>query len=209
MGQIRHADFTWPNFKKYVLDELGADMVTCGPDSTRVNEYIRNSILNIESDPDVETNAERVLEHRRTLFKNVPKTYDQYILTRSDHMWYGPHPKLSTAYTWFMNSEFHFGISDRHWVMNLNSFCEYCENPPKYEHTLGSIETNLFNQVKWGFGTALYPFPMYLTDENGNHRRPDEITASREVLHWPFVFIHGELSPNGMYTGRAVKVTDT
>lgn len=209
MGQIRHPDFTWLNFKKFVLDELGADLVTCGPDWQKNNDYTRNSILNIESDPKVETNAERVIEHRRTLFKHIPKVYDQYILSRSDHMWYGPHPKLTPSYIWFMNSEFHFGISDRHWVMGYNDFFEYCENPPKYNPELGGIEGNLVKHVHWGFGTALYPFPMYLTDEKGMYRRIDEHKASQEVLYWPFAFIYDQKSEeSNSYPGRAIKITN-
>ena len=207
MGQIRYSELTWANFKKYVLDELGADLATCGPDSLKLNEYTRNSILNVDSDLETGVNAERILHHRKRFYEEAPKGYDQYIITRSDHMWYGPHPKLSLDYTWFMNSEFHFGISDRHWVMNRASFQEYCESPPNFNSKCVNIEQHLFNQVKWGPGTALSPFTMYLTDEQGKTRRPDELKASRETLLWPFAFVHNELSETGMYSGRAVKTS--
>lgn len=207
MGQIRYPELTWPNFKKYVLDELGADLVTCGPDSLKLNEYTRNSILNIHSEPsDGIVNAQRVILHRKRLFQEVPQVYDQYILTREDHMWYGEHPKLDCQHNWFMNSEFHFGISDRHWVLSQPALKEFCENPPNFNPSYGNIEEHLFNTVVWGPTTALYPFPMYLTGPNAEYRRPDEVCASRETLYWPFQFIHGELSESGMYTGRAIKM---
>lgn len=205
-GQIRYPELTWPYFKKCVIDELGADLVTCGPDSFKDNDFTRNSILNIYSDPDVEPIAQKILEHRRNLFKNVPKDYDQYILTRSDHMWIGPHPKLDPSYAWFMNSEFHFGISDRHWVINKSDFEKYCRDPGNFDSSFNNIESFLFSKVVWGPDTALYPFPMYLTGANAEYRRPDEIYASRETLYWPFKFIHNELSPNGMFPGRAVSL---
>lgn len=209
LGKLRCCDFTWANFKRFVLDELNADLVTCGPDFDQKNDYTRNSILNINSNPLVELNAERVFEHRRMLFKSLPNTYDRYILTRSDHMWYGPHPKLDPGYTWFMNSEFHFGISDRHWVMDFDDFKQYCEDPPKYDPDLKSVEGNLVKQVKWGPKTALFPFPMYLTDNMGVYRRLDEVDASREIVHWPFAFDYGQKSRFGTYPGRALKLSDT
>jgi len=209
MGQIRYPDLTWSHFKKYVTDELGADIVTCGPDSLKLNEFTRNSILNIHSDPDTEPTAQKILDHRRNLFREIPNVYDQYILTRSDHMWYGPHPKLDPSYAWFMNSEFHYGISDRHWVLNKFDFEKYCREPGNFDSKFNNIESYLFSKVNWGPTTALSPFPMYLTGERAEYRRPDEIHASREILHWPFKFIHNELSRNGMYTGRAIKTYDS
>ena len=209
LGQIRYDDLTWFHFKKYVIDELKADLVTCGPDSLKLNEFTRNAIVNIHSDPQVEPTAQKILEHRRKLYEDIPQNYEQYILTRSDHMWFGPHPTLDPSYQWFMNSEFHFGISDRHWVLNKFDFEKYCQDPGNFNSKFNNIEEYLFSKVNWGPGTALSPFPMYLTGGNSEYRRPDEIHASREILHWPFKFIHNELTQNGMYTGRAVNAEST
>ena len=49
LGQLRHPELTWPGFKKFVLDELGADLITCGPDSYEDNDYTRNAKMNIMS----------------------------------------------------------------------------------------------------------------------------------------------------------------
>jgi hypothetical protein len=204
IGQLRHADITWPNFKKYVIDELGADFVTCGPDSKVQNNFTKYALDNFPSNQDhVRLNEQKCLNHRGAVYKyckylGIHDSYDQYILTRSDHMWTSPHPKLDTAHQWFMNSQFHFGISDRHQVMNKSGFAEYCENPGEF-----TIENYLYNKVNWGPSTALSPFPMYLTDAKGDYRYIDEKTPSQETLTWPFQFHHYEKGPSGSYSGRA------
>lgn len=204
IGQLRFTSVTWGNFKRYVLDELEADMVTCGRDSEVDNEFTRHSLLNIHSDPKENTTPQIILEHRRNLFATAPKTYDQYIITRSDHVWTGPHPKLDTDHAWFMNCQAHGGISDRHWVLNRNDFEKYLSDPgicPLHR----SIEQHLGFKVEWGPKTALCYFPMYLSDENGNYKRPDEIEHTTERFYWPFTFKFTK-GPYGTLPGTPIHV---
>jgi len=206
LGQLRFPELTWPHFKKYVLDELKADLVTCGPDANAVNDYTRNAKLNILSEavipPDAKCNADAVLQHRRNMYDTVPKNYDQYILTRGDHMWVGPHPKLHHGVSWFMNCEFHLGISDRHWVFPRAMLEKYTRDIGVFDEFFQNVEQYMYGKVEWGPLTGLAYFPMYLTDSDGKHRRPDEMDAPTKHYHWPFYIDHGYLSKNGMFCGR-------
>ena len=213
LGQLRCTDLTWPGFKKWVLDELGADLITCGPDSNSENEFTRFAQKNIYSESRVipgQPNSQIVLDHRNVLAKSIdPYEWDQIVLTRSDHMWYGPHPKLDLDHFWFMNSEFHFGISDRHTVVRSELFKHIIDLGSVPFGRAENIEQFLFFRMMklghWGPRVGLAHFPMYLTDANGAWRRPDEQDASRETITWPFRIVHNEVSKNGMFTGRSLK----
>jgi len=214
LGQIRCADLTWPHFKRNVLDELGADLITCGPDSDTDSPFTRAAQKNIYSESRVvpgRINAQIVLDHRNVLGNNIdPTQWDQIILTRSDHMWYGPHPKLDLEHFWFMNSEFHFGISDRHTVVNSECFKILMEIGSIPFGGAKNIEEFLFNRMielgQWGNRVGLSHFPMYLTDENGNYRLPDENDAANVTITWPFIILHNKVSRSGMCTGMAVSL---
>lgn len=216
LGQLRHTELTWPNFKKYVLDELGADLLVCGPDTGQKNEYNAFAKKKIMSEAtisaDAKCNADAIIQHRRNLYLNVPLEYDQYILTRSDHMWNGPHPKLENDRIWFMNCEFHFGISDRHTVVPRKHLKALTQDLGTFTHGVGfsNIESYLLYKLKmqglWGPEVGLGAFPMYLTDEKGAYRRPDEMHAPYRHFAWPFEIDHGYLSPNGMFCGRINKM---
>lgn len=211
LGQIRHSDITWVPFKKWVLDELGADLITCGPDAGSNSPYNKAAIKNIYSESRVvpgQINAQIVLDHRNVLAANIdPTQWDQIVLTRADHMWYGPHPKLNLNYIWFMNSEFHFGISDRHTIVSSEDFQFIIEIGKVPFGTATNIEQFIYYRINqmglWGPKIALSPFPMYLTGPNHEWRRPDEKDASKDTLMWPFRIIHNEVTRNGMFTGRA------
>lgn len=205
IGQLRFTSVTWGNFKRYVLDELEADMVTCGRDSEVDNEFTRHSLRNIHSDPKESTTAQIILEHRRKLFAMAPKTYDQYIITRSDHLWTGPHPKLDTDHAWFMNGQAHGGISDRHWVLNRTDFEKYLSDPGIWTPHLLNIERYLFSKVEWGPKTALCYFPMYLSDEHGDYKRLDEMEHTTETFYWPFMFMY-TLSRYNTFPGTPIHV---
>jgi len=219
LGQMRMENITWTPFKRNVLDALNADMVTCGPDPDIPGKFQDNSILKLKSDPDVGSESKvpnvcRTLGHRKNLYTGLVESglieqYDQFVITRSDLMWYGPHPPLDNNHIWFMNTEFHFGIADRHTVVPrrfLSDILVFDDPFDSFKYV--NMESYLLQQyIKkgiWGQDVALSPFPMYLTDEKGQARRPDELLASRVTCFWPFKIIHNELSPSGMYTGRAL-----
>jgi len=212
LGQLRHPELTWPGFKKFVLDELGADLITCGPDSYEDNDYTRNAKMNIMSEaviqPDAKCNADAIIQHRINLYSNIPLQYDQYILTRADHMWFGPHPTLDPEHIWFMNCEFHFGIGDRHVVVPSEYLASQTVELGVFPHMTGfsNIESYLYFKLKeqglWGPVIGLAHFPMYLTGPKGEYRRPDELHAPLHNYTWPFEIEHGHLSPNGMFCGR-------
>lgn len=212
IGQLRCTSLTWPGFKKHVLDELNAEFMTCGPDANSENEFTRAAKRNIHSESRSvigQVNAQIILDHRNVLAKSIhPSEWDQIILTRSDHMWYGPHPKLDLDHFWFMNSEFHFGISDRHTVVSSNFFMKIINLGSIPFNGARNIEQFLFLRMihlgYWGQEVGLSHFPMYLTDANGDYRRPDELDSSRETITWPFRLVHNEVTKNGMFTGRSV-----
>lgn len=214
LGQIRHSNITWEPFKKWVIDELGADLITCGPDANTDNEFTRAASKNIYSESKVkpgQINAQVVLDHRNVLAENIDyKKWDQIVLTRADHMWYGPHPKLDLDHYWFMNSEFHFGVSDRHTVVSSDKFPSIINLGKVPFSTVRNIEEFLYYRLHqtgiWGPSIALSPFPMYLTGPEGEWRRPDERDASKEIIKWPFLIIHNEVTRNGMFTGRAISL---
>jgi len=223
LGEIRYSHLTWLHFKKHVIDELGADFVTCGPSSKNENEFTKNAIQNIHSesiqDPKFKHNAMAVVYHRRKLWENVPKDYDQYILTRSDHMWIGPHPHLDNDHVWFMNCEFHLGISDRHTVVPRRYLKHVTEGLGFYIETkhpqfntdhISNIEFFLFRMLMkngiWGPLTALAPFPMFLTGPRLEYRREDELKTSNEYFYWPFDIDHTYfISSPDVYCGRAYR----
>ena len=214
LGQIRCADLTWTHFKRHVLDELGADMITCGPDADKESPFTRAAQKNIWSESRVvpnRINAQVVLDHRNVLVANIdPSQWDQIILTRSDHVWYGPHPRVDLEHFWFMNSEFHFGISDRHTVVSSGFFKFLIEIGSIPFGQAQNIEQFLFKRMielgHWGPSVGLAHFPMYLTDENGEYKRPDEKDAAKVTITWPFALVHNEVSRNGMFTGRSVSL---
>jgi len=209
LGQLRYPELTWPGFKKYVLDELGADLIVCGPDTGAKNEYTRNAKHLIPSEatigPDAKCNADAIIQHRKALYLNASFVYDQYILTRADHMWMGPHPHLDTSHIWFMNCEFHFGISDRHTVVPHKHLRDVTQELGTFSQ-FSNIESYLYYKLKeqglWGPTVGLAHFTMYLTGEKGEMRRPDELHAPLQNYTWPFEIDHGHLSPNGMFCGR-------
>jgi hypothetical protein len=214
LGQIRCPELTWGPFKKWVLDELGADLITCGPDAAIDSPFTKMAIMNIYSESKVKTdhiNAQIVLDHRNVLMANInPTQWDQIILTRSDHMWYGPHPRLDLEHFWFMNSEFHFGISDRHTVVSSEDF-EFIIKIGKVPFgSATNIEQFIYYRLNqlglWGPKIALSPFHMYLTGPDHEWRRPDEKDASKDTITWPFMLVHNEVTCNGMFTGRAVSL---
>jgi hypothetical protein len=209
MGQLRLTDLTWPSFKKFVLDELGADLLVCGPDSHKDNPYARAAKYKVLSEADIapgaRNNAAAVVQHRRNLYLEAPLDYDRYILTRSDHIWTGPHPELAPDTCWFMNCEFHFGISDRHWVLPVEYLKRYCQETGNFESKFRNIEEYLYQLVEWGPRTGLAYFPMYLAGLEGEHRRPDELDAPKQNFTWPFQIDHAYLSLNGMFCGRVYK----
>lgn len=217
MGELRHVEITWKPFKRNVLDVLKADMVTCGKDSQKSSEFNSNSILNIRSDPTLDgpCSAKYILAHRQTLFETLVTLrifdqYDVFVLTRSDHMWYDQHPVLDPDRTWFMNCEFHFGISDRHTVVPKKHLEFVCTFQNKFDSLkYKNIEFYLFNQYQknnlWNERVGLAYFPMYLCDERGQSRRPDELDAPREHFVFPFEIDHKYLSFSGMFCGRVLR----
>lgn len=214
LGQLRHTDITWTSFKRHVIDVLKADLVICGPDSEDDNQYTKNSILNIKSiakiAPEASCNADAIIQHRKNLFKKLPRDYDQYILTRSDHMWTDDHPLLDNNHIWFMNCEFHFGISDRHTVIPKKYLSDLTEKLDTFDHDVfPNIESYLYFKIReqglWCSKIGLAYFPMFLTDNYGNYRRPDEKFSPKQNFTGMTIKIdHGYLSPNGMYCGRVI-----
>ena len=201
IGQLRYNSLTWSKFKENVIDHLNADLLYCGPDE---HPYAKYNIKSVAIISNKNINADAIVQHRRNLYKNLPEGYDQYILTRSDHLWYGPHPILDDTHTWFMNCEFHFGISDRHWVIPSSKMKEYCIIDDFDHVKFRNIEHYLWNIVKWGPDTSLTYFPMFLCDENGNPRRLDELESPRDTFMWPFKINHMHLSKNGMFCGAII-----
>ena len=214
LGQIRCPDLTWGPFKQLVIDELGADLITCGPDAGTDSPFTRGALRNLYSESKIregQPNAQIVLDHRNVLAANIdPTQWDQIILTRSDHMWYGPHPRLDLNRMWFMNSEFHFGISDRHTIVSSKDFEFIIEIGKVPFGNARNIEQFIYYRLNqlglWGPKIALSPFPMYRTGPDREWRRPDEKDASKDTLTWPFMLVHNEVTRNGMFTGRSVSL---
>lgn len=213
IGQMRASSLTWPSFKKYVLDELGADLVTCGPDANVVCEYTSHAVQNIYSESKVipgKLNNHIILDHRTNLgLKLEIEKWDQVILTRSDLVWYGPHPTLDLGHIWFMNREFHFGISERHSVMSSKDFPNIINlTSVPYPENCRNMETFLMTRLKetgvWGPKCGLAYFPMYIIDSDGKWRYPDEQTPDVRTHTWPFTIVFNEVSRNGMFCGRVV-----
>ena len=217
LGQLRHEDITWKPFKRNVLDVLGADMVTCGKDSEKDSIYNLNSLLKINSNPkfdDTCSNALYVLAHRKKLFETLKSTtlidnYDIFILTRSDQIWYDHHPHLDTKRIWFMNCEFHFGISDRHTVVPKTHLESVCQFQNEFDSLVyRNIEMYLYTQYQkngiWNENIGLAYFPMFLCDEHCQARRPDEIYAPRQNFTFPFTIDHTHMSFSGMFCGRVL-----
>lgn len=216
LGEIRHENITWKPFKRNVLDVLNADMVTCGKDSEKNSEFNSNSILKINSDPkfDGSCNAKYILAHRDNLFNTLVSTnliheYDMFVLTRSDQVWYDHHPILDRNHIWFMNCEFHFGISDRHTVVPRRYLEFVCKFPNEFDSTkYRNIENYLFIQYQtnklWDEKVGLAYFPMYLSDEKGQSRRPDELNSPKQNFTFPFIIDHNYISNYGMFCGRVL-----
>jgi hypothetical protein len=214
IGQMRFTSLTWPSFKKYVIDELNADLVTCGPDASVICEYTRNAVHNIYSEsiiiPGSPNSHNIIIDHRNTLGSKLDfKKWDQIIISRTDILWYGPHPRLELDYIWFMNREFHFGISDRHTVMasmDFEKFINFKYAP--YQEKCRNMESFLLSKVieagLLGPRTALAFFPMYLIDGDGECRFRDELTPDIRQYKWPFMLVLNECSSNGMYSGRVI-----
>jgi len=213
MGKLRNTEITWPSFKKYVIDELGADLVTCGSDYNLQNQFTKNAIHNFPSDAiinsEVGHNGEAVVIHRHNLWKCVPKNYDQYILTRSDQMWYGPHPRLDNDHVWFMNCEFHLGISDRHTVIPLNNLYNLTVGLGKWvQITFNNIESFLYERLHqqgmWGPRIGLGYFPMFLCDAEGNPRISVELGAPKVYVTWPFQIDHYYETDDARVCGKLI-----
>jgi hypothetical protein len=210
IGQIRHETVTWDAFERNVLRALNADLVTCGADMDSV--FRRHALLHIPSDPQpiegARTNGHYVVAHRKNLYTNLVHSglvalYDQFVVTRADHVWTRAHPELDTDHVWFMNCEFHLGISDRHVVVPQHMLRETLVYQESYDESkYRNIESFLYSQVRWGPKTALAYFPMFLCDHDGRPRRLDEFDAPRENFTWPFYIDHGFLSVHGMFCGR-------
>ena len=199
LGQLRYPELTWPHFKKFVIDELQAEFVTCGPDSESVNPYTTHATMNISSvavlPKDATCTADAILQHRGALYETISHEYTQYVLTRSDLMWYGPHPHLDITKSWFMNCEFHFGISDRHCVLPM------LDIPTNFDPNFRNIEEFIWNRVTWGRTTGLAHFPMYLTGPDGKCRITNELDAPQRHFEWIFTINHS-YQRNGMFCGR-------
>jgi hypothetical protein len=253
LGQVRLAEHTWEPFKKYVLDELHADLVLCGNVCVQ-NEFTAHAkhIFKTLGDPDPEywkpwdditgfmgttrsqSYGRNLVELRRILFENIKDLgqWDQVIVSRTDHLWTGPHPKLDLDHIWCLNGEFHGGICDRHMVIPWR-FLEGVLTVGIFEDISKTISfvTNYYNRTfAWRgalpFGmvniegfmfirmvergliqhVGLTPFPMYLMDQSLGPKFLDEIDPDPQTLTWPFQIDHTFVSKNGMFQGRALKI---
>lgn len=261
LGQIRAADRTWAPFKKYVLDELDADLALCihttaTPEvRTPFHDHAKyifecredspcwakrfdemnpawRSLADIPGDwigptQDRKGSGGILLYLRWFLYQNLPTgKYDQIIVTRSDFLWRGPHPKLDMDHIWIPNAEFHGGVCDRHCVIPAR-FAEavltagHIEDPVKtgqhlrhvlaqrnregYGFFLYNIETFLYLRfierkiLPW---IGFFPSVQHLIREDGTPKYPDELETSQETVTWPFSFDHKFVSKHGMFCGR-------
>lgn len=251
LGQVRHGEHTWEPFKKYVLDELHADFILCGNVCVQ-NEFTVHAkhIFKTLGDPDPEywkpfdhmpgtmgigrsqSYARQLVEIRRILFENIKDLgqWDQVIVSRSDLLWTGSHPKLDLDHIWCLNGEFHGGICDRHMVIPWR-FLEGVLTMGIFEDISRTISfmNNYYNSIFHGNlpqgitnmecfiftrmvergliqHVGLTPFPMYLVDQSLGPKFLDEIDPDPQTLTWPFQIDHTFVSKNGMLQGRALKI---